>query len=195
MIPSISDSLRSDAPDCFPTRWLLGCLLVLLWSASPLSAKDTNSIARRDYPSFKLISERNIFNSNRTRRSSRGGAETRKAARIETVTLVGTMSYEKGLYAFFDGSSSELKKALGPGQSIAGFKVAQITSTSVRLEAENKTLDLQVGTQLRREDEGEWQVASTPAAATSATSASSDSPGDESDVIKRLMQQREQELK
>ena len=105
------------------------------------------------------------------------------------------MSYEKGLYAFFDGSSSELKKALGPGQSIAGFKVAQITSTSVRLETESKMLDLLVGTQLRREDEGEWQVASAPVAAATAPSSSSDSPGDESDVIKRLMQQREQELK
>ena len=28
------------------------------------------------------------------------------------MTLVGTMTYEKGTFAFFDGSSSEYRKAL-----------------------------------------------------------------------------------
>ena len=45
---------------------------------------------------------------------------------IDFFVLVGTMSYEKGFFAFFDGSHSDYKRVLKREETIAGFKVAAI---------------------------------------------------------------------
>lgn len=156
-----------------------------------------------DYAAFKIIVERNIFDPNRYAAQSR--PPSRAPARVDSVTLVGTMSYEKGDFAFFDGTSSEYKKALKLRDSIVGYKVSNITPTSVALASGTNELKLGVGMQLRREEDGPWHLAgqaisysaptpstSTPTTATSA----SPSPGSgeaDSDVIKRLMQRRQQE--
>ena len=49
------------------------------------------------------------------------------------MTLVGTMTYEKGTFAFFDGSSSEYRKALKRAGIIAGYKLTSIAANSVEL--------------------------------------------------------------
>jgi len=87
--------------------------------------------------------------------------ETRRTPRVESFALVGTMSYAKGAFAFFDGSSSELRKSLSPGGTIAGYTVREIKPAGVKLEGHGSTLELPVNGQLRREDDGEWQVAAT----------------------------------
>jgi hypothetical protein len=116
------------------------------------------------------------------------------------LTLVGTLVSEKGTYAFFDGTGSDLRKVLGPGTSIVTYKIAEITTDGVKLEAGTNTVRLRVGMQMRREEEGEWSVVSgsgppVSLSATSSASAGDRSSGDDSDIVKRLMQQREQELK
>ena len=69
------------------------------------------------------------------------------------------------------------------------------------VELNGKTVDLGVGQQMRRADEGEWSVSGnilTETASTSATSdttSSSASSADEDDVVKRLMKKREEEMK
>ena len=164
-------------------------------------AQDTNHIGRADFSAFQVISQRNIFNLNRTgRRRERG----RTQPGGDAFSLVGTMSYEKGTFAFFDGTGSEYKKVLQNADAIAGYKVVEITPTNVKLETGGKQITMKVGTQMRHETQGGWQLvanselpqpsvedaASTPSGATSISS--SDEPND---VLKRLMQQREQELK
>jgi hypothetical protein len=167
-------------------------------------AGTNNGSAALDYAAFKVIVDRNIFDPNRFPRQGSGPRTPPKS--FDSLTLVGTMSYEKGMFAFFDGTSAEYKKALRLADAIAGYKVANISPNSVKLAAGTNQLELSVGAQLRREEDGPWRLASqfapyadTPAStstnAAAASSAGSDttSAGAQSDIIKRLMQKREKE--
>jgi hypothetical protein len=158
-----------------------------------------------DYAAFRVIVDGNIFNPNRVSRRRPDGPRTPPRS-FDAVTLVGTMTYEKGTFAFFDGTSAEYRKALRLTDTIAGYKVASITPNSVKLATSTNQFELSVGSALRREEDGPWQPASQfssyvpPAASTSTNSAASTSSGSdaapagtESDVIKRLMQKREKE--
>ena len=165
------------------------------------STPSTNKPAGQDLASFKIISERNIFNMNRSPRSTSKRPENAapKPVKAETFSLVGTLSSDKGRFAFFDGSSSRFRQVLKEGDSIAGYKVAQIDNSGVKLEAKEKQVQLDMGMQMRRQGEGEWEpsgrkdtyVSANPS---SATTSPDTSAGEESDVLKRLMQQREKEL-
>jgi hypothetical protein len=165
------------------------------------SSSTTNSPGARTFADFKIIIDRNIFDTTRTPRSALPRRETRRPARVDSFTLVGTLSSKKGQYAFFDGSSPEYRKVLETGLSIADFKVAAITPDSVTLQRGTNTLELVVGTQVRREG-SEWHTDESRSIASRSSSASdggstssSATSGDESDVLKRLMKQREEELK
>jgi hypothetical protein len=120
--------------------------------------------ARIDYSTFKLVTDRNIFNAGRSGRAPMSSTtEVRRPARVDSFGLVGTMDYEKGTVAFFDGNSSEFRKALqvnSTNATIAGFKLAAATFQSVKLITETNTFELKVGMSLRREEEGPW-VATT----------------------------------
>ncbi len=116
----------------------------------------------REYQSFQLINDRNIFNPNRTGRSRYDEVEPEKPKepKIEVVALTGTLSYERGTVAFFDSTSSEFRKAAKVGDQIAGYALKEITQSQVALERESLVLHLKVGQQLRRQDEGAWEVTS-----------------------------------
>ena len=115
------------------------------------------------------------------------------------------MSYEKGYFAFFDGSSSEYRRALQTSDTIAGFTVATVSPQQVMLQSTNHgDIALPLGMQLQRFDEGKWELAprvdssSTGRPSSSSNSMSSGLAGTASgeggeEVLKRLMQQREQE--
>jgi hypothetical protein len=162
---------------------------------------------------FKIITERNIFNPNRRAPGRSGRTEDRpKPTRVDYLNLVGAMSYEKGRFAFFDGSSSEYRKSVKPGESIAGYKVASVANDKVTLQKDDKKIELPVGGQLKREDEGEWRVNANAESFASSTNSSdstssssvsqssssssgpkSDSSSDESNpVLKRLLEARKQ---
>jgi phage baseplate assembly protein gpV len=148
--------------------------------------------------------DRNIFDPNRYPHGP--GTRVRPPPKsVDSLTLVGIMSYDKGTFAFFDGTSSEYKKALKLADVIAGYKVTNIAPNGVKLASGTNELDLSVGAQLRREEDGPWLLSSpstsyaaTPASSSTngtATAAGSDTTaaGVESDIIKRLMQKREKE--
>ncbi len=130
-------------------------------------------------------------------------------------TLVGTMSYEKGMFAFFDGNQPNLRRVLYQSESnyIAGFTVAEITLTGVKLQTADKkqTVQLKIGDTMRQEGSS-WQLAQSgelfggsgagesaaPSGTDSSSSGASAAPSpaiEGNDVLKKLMQQREQELK
>jgi hypothetical protein len=118
----------------------------------------------------------------------------------ESFSLVGTMSYEKGTFAFFDGTSAGYRKVLKLADAIAGYKVTNITPNYVKLTSGTNQLELRVGMQMRREDEGEWLLASQAEAYASAAAAPNAerpaaSGGDDNEVLKRLMRQREESSK
>ena len=107
-----SQTIRSAARLC-------ATLVLLLATGLIGRPQSTNAVARPDYQSFKIITDRNIFDPNRSSRSSRRTEEA-KPARVESFALVGTMSYENGTYAFFDGTGSSYRKAIKTGDTIAG---------------------------------------------------------------------------
>jgi hypothetical protein len=86
---------------------------------------------------------------------------------------------------------------LEPDGEIAGYKITEVNSTHVKLEPTNGTaaIELPVGMQMKKEDEGEWKLSEYGQAAGTSGSGdkSADSSGESSDVLKRLLQKREQE--
>lgn len=166
--------------------------LVIIGAASAAMQRAAGAGAAADPGPFPLIGQRNIFSAERSSRSSRVSTPPR-AARVETCTLVGTLLYDQGCYAFFDSSHPDLPKVLEPGGTIGDFRILAVHGTGLTLEKAGKAVDLQVGMQLRRENEGDWHVAA-PGGQSAAKSGPGEIPGDEDDTVKRLMQQREQEL-
>lgn len=191
------DSSSSSSSNATPTE------------ASPALSLD--STGRPNYSNFAVIAQRNIFDPNRIPQA--GSRPPRREVQVDYFALVGVMSYEKGTFAFFDGNGSSYRKALKNADTIAGYKITNIDANSVKLAADGKEVELRVGMQMRREEEGPWSVStrtealagssssgsgsnfSRPTSASSISSSTSGSApsGAESDVLKRLMQRREQE--
>jgi len=189
---------------------VLAVLGALLADCVPAAAQTTNAPAATNatnYSSFQIIAERNIFDPNRYARAprSRGRSISKSAPYF---SLVGTMSSRQGMLAFFDGNDADYRKVLSPGGTIVGYKVVEITLHGVKLASTNKPVAMKVGAQMRQEGKGEWQLAGSgelPAApagneapATDETPAAGPASGagsEPNDVLKKLMQQREQELK
>jgi hypothetical protein len=169
-----------------------------------------------DYSKFsQFVTDRNIFDPNRQPHyssNSRPRAKTRVRNAAPGIMLVGTMSYEKGMFAFFNGNSADLKKALQVAEKIADYTVTDISPNRVKLESSDKKqqLELKVGDGLRQEN-GKWVFsgagelpAETGARETTSASGGEDSsdagattaPSSASqpnEVLKRLMQLREKE--
>jgi len=181
--------------------WKILAITALVITAGPATrAQQTNVTNQADFTNFQVISERNIFNPSRTARHRNKGSQEPEA---DAFSLVGTMHYAKGTFAFFDGTTSEYRKAVQDAGTIAGYKVTDITPTCVKLASGDKQLTMKIGTQMRREEKGAWQLVASgelPADTTdtvdsaSAEPAGNDSSTEGNDVLKRLMQQREKEL-
>ena len=133
--------------------------VLLLCGGALSSAQDTNAPTRPEFSNFKLVTERNIFNARRRGRTTGDRPARRPGVRAEYAALAGTMSYDQGNYAFFDGSSSEFSKSVKVSDSIAGFTVTDIQRSFIKLEAGTNKLELQVGMELKREQGGDWQIA------------------------------------
>lgn len=159
-----------------------------------------------DYAAFRIITERNIFAARRSGRVTRSAAP-RQQRQIESFTLVGTLETPNGTVAFFDGTSSEYRKATKLGDKIAGFTVAEINFKGALLKNEHQNIQLPVGSKLRLQDNGQWEPVSTseffpqsssvPSGNITSQTTDPGEPGADgpiNDVLKRLMQQREREL-
>lgn len=179
-------------------------------------AQSNKTPGAADYPAFSgFVTERNIFDPNRVPhtvytprvRTTRTTTHTRTSNSAPTFSIVGTMSYEKGLFAFFNGNSSDLKRVLPVNARIAGYTVAKIVSGRVLLVSDDKKeqLELKVG-EVMRQDSGKWTLsdAGELPTGTSNTATGSSASGDtaapspalgQNDVLKRLMELRKKEEK
>ena len=113
LAPNVSD---------FILRFSIG--FAVLFGATSMGAADTNSVSGTDFQAFKIIAERNIFNPVRSGRVAQTAKP--KPVKIDTVTLVGASSSETGRFAFFDGSSSEFRKVVKRGDSLADVDVSRL---------------------------------------------------------------------
>jgi hypothetical protein len=113
-------------------------IAIFLLGTLAARAQDTNSAPSEpdaiSFESFNLIASRNIFDPTRPRRTVTPRPEGAAPLRSESFRLVGALAYEKGHYAFFDGTSSEYRKSVKIGENFAGYKVGNVTSKDVTLE-------------------------------------------------------------
>lgn len=183
-------------------------------SVETTNAPVANTNTGTGFSSFKIIADRNIFSANRSGHASSHGP-TRKPTKVDTFALVGTVDYAKGMFAIFDGSSSSFRKKLKLGESFGDFKVTDIELNHVTIASTNGTETvLNVGSQMRRVDDGEWTRGSGPTPEVAKASSSSSDKADAAfvesnsdntedaapspetnDVLKRLMQKRKAEVK
>jgi len=188
-------------------RRIAGWLVVIGLAAGFLAhAQSTNDSTATDFSSFQIIVQRNIFDPNRYPRESRYRPRDEGAP---TFTLAGTMSYRKGMFAFFNGTGDEYQKALQEGGTIANYTVTKITFDGAELKGAGRTIEMKVGASMRQDGGGgwelveplEWGVSSGTSVDTGSESNDTNETGalpssmEQNDVLKRLMERREQDLK
>jgi len=116
-------------------------------------AQETNRAGARDFSMFKVISDRNIFDPNRRARINSAPQAPRV---VDSFALAGTLSYDQGPFAVFDGTSGDYHKVLGVDGKIAGYSVTQISHDSVKLVSGTNEITLKVGMQMKRSPDGKW---------------------------------------
>jgi hypothetical protein len=168
-------------------------------AAAPAAAR----VDPNNYDAYRVIADRNIFNSTRTGRRER----EERPVRNDSIAFVGTMDYEKGLIAFFDGSDSSYRKVLRVGDSIDKFKITKISADRVELDREGKPTTMSLAQQMRRPEGGDWtlvgaDVVRAEQAAAAAADASKNAaaaanviPANASDALRKLMEARQKQLK
>ena len=87
--------------------------------------------------------------------------------RLDWFSLQGTSRNNDVWTAFFSGTRSDYCKTLQSGDTIAGYKIVEITRDRIALAgAGNKTIDLPVQMRMLRADAGPWAVAASIAPGT-----------------------------
>lgn len=172
--------------------------------ASTPARTDSTVAPSGSFDAFRLISDRNIFNPNRTGRRDRSNEE--QPPRVDMIAVVGTMESDRGLRAFFDGSEAGFRRAVHVGESVDKFKVTRITPNTVELERDGKNLSMVVGQQLRRPEGADWNlvgedVLRREAQARATTEAKADPaspqpiPAGASEIEKRMRERRNKDFK
>jgi hypothetical protein len=170
----------------------------------------------KGYDAFPLVRTRNIFDPNRKpppKKDEQPRAATPSRPKSVHLSLTGTMVTESKRLAFFTGSRSEFNKVISVGEKIGDMKVTSISGAQVELDHAGKPTVLGVGKRLQLEGTeadapetdpasptpgspasapGTTSASSTPATTTAPAPAGSSNP---SDVLKRMMERRAQEMK
>lgn len=165
-----------------------------------------------DLSAFRIIVDRNIFNSTRSGGRPAPARITRRPARVDTIALVGVLENGSDQIAFFDGSNPDYRCGVRPGQTVAGLTVQEIRFDKVYLAGDTQRWELPVGRALRREENGPWELSEAvglPLAASSgsgnggrldsnpdarAVSSGSSGPGGAADeILRKLMERRARE--
>lgn len=138
---------------------MFGTALLVAALSVPVATAQSGSGQKKSLSAFKLITDRNIFSPNRTpsRPMTYQNTSTRTTStRGESFSLVGTIEYEKGSFAFFDGTSSDYRKTLSLGGGIAGFNLTNISHSKVTLLQGSNTMEFKIGMLMKRDDNDEW---------------------------------------
>lgn len=184
----------------------------LLLTAVSLHAQDGTNAApvepaapeppKLDYNSFDLISTRNMFDPSR---SPRRRETPQRQSQVDSFTLTGAISSDKGRYAMFESSSSAYHKTLKPSDTIAGYTIVDVSTNFVKLAASsNQFITMYIGNQMRRRDGGPWalrvksesgetETTPVPGASPDMAAKAATLNGAESDALKRLLLKRMQE--
>jgi len=194
------------------------CLVLGAVLSSVAAFAQSNIPGPDEYAAFShFITDRNIFDPSRqphdyTRNHIFHSTHLRPKG-TPGIQFVGTMSYEKGWFAFFSGNNEGLSRVLQTGDKLQGYTITDITATNVMMTSadQKEQLELEIGDGLRQESDkwifskaGELPTEASPVVTpSSSNSSSSDSTGsapaapppelEQNDVLKRLMEKRAKE--
>jgi hypothetical protein len=164
----------------------------------------------KGYDAFALVRTRNIFDPNRRAPVKQTEARPVAPSRPKSVhlSLTGTMVTDGKSLAFFNGSRSEFNKIIGVGEKIGDFTIASITGGQVDLEQAGTKTTLAVGKRLQLEGTeadatepepgapfGDAPAASSDPSKPAAPTSTAPSGGSPSEILKRMMERRAQEMK
>jgi len=168
----------------------------------------TEAADKPDFKDFKIIADRNIFDSERTP-SQEGSHRTRVVLRDpEEFRLVGVMISGKNSTAFFDSSRSDYKGQWKCGDIIAGFKIKIIRTGGLLLEKDSRRIIMPVGMAMKKNEQNVWELSKSVTVSKPTELASSftqdakgkaerevkGSDASGSDILKKLMERRNQEV-
>jgi hypothetical protein len=185
------------------------------------NAQSNSTPGDADYDKFaNFIADRNIFDPNRyphNQKSSTYRPRTHTKSHSsgpQGITLVGTMAYAKGYFAFFNAGDSDLKKVVASGGEIADYTVKEISATTVTLVSKDKKeFAMNIGDAMHQEgsawklnSEADSAPANEPATAseTDNSNPNAETTADtktvtpsanlgNNDILKRLMEKRAKE--
>jgi hypothetical protein len=156
---------------------------------------------------YDVILGRNIFS--RQRRSARREAEMREASKVvppnpeSYFTLKGVVQENDAFIAFVEDSQSGSVLKLRQGERVARGTIKTLSLDAIEYQLENQTISVKLGYNL----EGgrgavstgqmqEWPTMTSTTGAAPATQTGQGQPpsADEAEILKRLMEQRQQQL-
>ncbi len=202
-------------------RCLLGLCGLALSLVTALGADETPSEQAAspqrtgiEFESFSFILDNNIFDSNRQDRERLEAERRRNQQRsipVDRFALVGTMHNEGEAFAFFTGSDQDFRSVLNVGQAIAGYNVKSITKEIVELERNEEVIEFRIGMEMTRQGSEDWTLIensrsdwgklggssrSTRPSSSNASSTSKPAPlsGDKSDILRKMMERRKQQM-
>jgi type II secretory pathway component PulC len=187
-------------------------ILAILSTALPGIASAQAPGVSSGFGAYSIVQTRNIFDPDRipfvaNYAPPRPRRVEQPRRYVDSIALTGIMLNGGKALAFFFGSQMEDDKVLGVNGEIGGAKVTKITPTDVELNKDGKALTLRIGQALSVDSSTpgiSLAPASTSVPADSDTAAPSSQstsptttqpPGNLSDVMRRMMERREQEQK
>ncbi|MHA3774412.1 hypothetical protein ACXR0O_23035 [Verrucomicrobiota bacterium sgz303538] len=203
--------MRTQLNKSFCGVWIIALCAMFITTA----AVNAQAPQGKGYDGFKGIRTRNIFDPDRRGpRIESAPQQSAPRSRRDYLALTGTMVTSGKTLAFFTGSRSDYNRVIAVKDKIADYTVTSIDSAQVNLEYDGKPLSMEVGKQLSLDGSGTVSAissnsteaesapssssslpsTSTPGAAPSSpTSAPAGVPGDKSEILRRMMERRQQE--
>lgn len=201
---------------CKSPSWLLGLILLLGPSAFMVGQTTPEADNKPEkevqgepdlWAQFQIIVERNIFSRQRGRRQREQDKEPERPRYVPTpeskIVLKGIVSQNGTFVAFFEDSGSMLN--VRAGDTVARGKVQALTLDHVVFQYEDQTRIVTLGQNLEGtygsgnisyNEVMEWSESSssTPSSGETAVPTAEPPSGEESDILKKLMERRRQEL-
>lgn len=198
------------------------CTLALaLLSAVPhglfAETDKASSKQKQGYERFTLVRTRNIFDPDRQANTPVAGSSPAPKSANDFAALTGTLITENKATAFFSGSRPEFNKVLQIHGEIAGARLVQITANTVVVERDGKPVTVAVGQTVPLDSKSAPTAApvtstgSVPSASASSASTvqATFAPGtlteatyragassvSKEEIIRRMMEKRQKELK
>jgi hypothetical protein len=191
-------------------------ILAAIWAPLGCVVSAQVPASAKGFDAYSIVRTRNIFDPLRNPFSAViAVARPRIIAQqprrtVDFVTLTGIMVNNGKAFAFFSGSRPDYDKVMPANGDIAGAKLTKITPTSVEVNRGGKVIDIPVGQTMTFDSSTPGATLASPADAASFSAPAAAAvapppgtlpqtttplPGNLDDVMRRMMERRQQHLK